>query len=101
MAEAKRTPEWVWLGELSSVVLVQACQDARRAYGNFCDSLLGKRKGRQVGAPRFLPQRDNRQSTRFTRNGFAVAGFGLRLARIGGVPIVWSGICRRSRRRCR
>jgi putative transposase len=28
---AKRTPERAWLAEVASVVLVQACQDARRA----------------------------------------------------------------------
>jgi putative transposase len=29
---AKLTPERSWLGEVASVALVQACQDARRAY---------------------------------------------------------------------
>ena len=50
---AKQTPERAWLGEVSSVVLVQACQDARRAYRNWFDSLSGKRKGRRVGHPGF------------------------------------------------
>jgi putative transposase len=36
---AKRTPERAWLGEVASVVLVQACQDARQAYRNWFDSL--------------------------------------------------------------
>jgi len=31
ITEAKRTPEREWLGEVASVALVQACQDARRA----------------------------------------------------------------------
>ncbi len=32
---AKLTPERAWLGEVASVALVQACQDARRAYASF------------------------------------------------------------------
>ena len=50
---AKTTPQRQWLGEVASVALVQACQDARRAYRNWFDSLSGKRKGRKVGYPRF------------------------------------------------
>ena len=42
---AKVTPERAWLGEVASVPLVQACQDARRAYRNWFGSLSGKRKG--------------------------------------------------------
>ena len=69
---AKQTPEREWLGEVASVALVQACQDARRAYRNWFDSLSGKRKGRKMGAPRYRSKRDNRQSVRLTRNGFAL-----------------------------
>ena len=69
---AKTTPEREWLGEVASVALVQACQDARRAYRNWFDSLSGKRKGRKVGHPRFRSRKDNRQSIRLTRNGFGV-----------------------------
>ena len=50
---AKRAPERAWLGEVASVALVQACQDARRAYRNWFDSLSGRRKGRTVGHPAF------------------------------------------------
>src|SRR6266581_4289487 len=32
---AKRTPERAWLADVASVALVQACQDARRAYRNW------------------------------------------------------------------
>jgi len=46
---ARTTPEREWLGEVASVVLVQACQDARRAYRNWFDSISGKRKGRKAG----------------------------------------------------
>lgn len=35
---AKTVPEREWLGEVASVVLVQACQDARRAYRNWFNS---------------------------------------------------------------
>ncbi len=68
---AKQTPERTWLHEVASVVLVQACQDARRAYRNWLDSLHGARKGRRVGHPRFR-SKHARQSVRLTRNGFAI-----------------------------
>ena len=42
---AKATPEREWLAEVASVALVQACQDARRAYKIWFDSLKGRRKG--------------------------------------------------------
>jgi putative transposase len=48
---AKKSPERPWLAEVASVVLVQACQDARRAYRNWFDSRSGRRKGRRVGPP--------------------------------------------------
>jgi len=54
---AKTTSERQWLGEVASVVLVQACQDARRAYRNWLDSLSGRRKGHKVGHPRFRSRR--------------------------------------------
>jgi putative transposase len=69
---AKCTPERAWLSEVASVALVQACQDARRAYGNWFASLSGARKGRRVGQPRFRAKR-GRQSIRLTRHGFACA----------------------------
>ncbi|WP_459960930.1 RNA-guided endonuclease InsQ/TnpB family protein [Nocardia sp. IFM 10818] len=90
VTQAKSTPERSWLAEVSAVVLVQACQDARRAYRNFYDSVVGKRKGRAVGAPRFRSRKDSRQSIRFTRNGFTVTERGVRLAKIGDVELVWS-----------
>src|ERR1035437_4634783 len=63
---AKTTPQRGWLGEVASVALVQACQDARRAYRNWFDSLSGARKGRKVGHPRFRSRKDNRASIRLT-----------------------------------
>ena len=88
---AKRTPEREWLGEVASVALVQACQDARRAYRNWFDSLSGKRRGRRVGAPRFRSRKDNRQSVRLTRNGFTVRENGrVYVAKVGDLRIEWS-----------
>jgi putative transposase len=86
---AKRSPERAWLGEVASVALVQACQDARRAYRNWFDSLSGRRKGRRVGHPRFR-SKHGRQSIRLTRNGFALHGRRLYLAKIGDVAVRWS-----------
>lgn len=87
---AKTTPGRGWLGEVSSVVLVQACQDARRAYRNWFDSLSGKRRGRKIGRPRFRSRKDNRQAVRLTRNGFGVTAKGVRVAKVGNIRLVWS-----------
>ena len=88
---AKATPEREWLGEVASVALVQACQDARRAYRNWFDSMSGKRKGRKMGAPRFRSKRDNRQSVRLTRNGFALRDNGrVYVAKVGDLRVEWS-----------
>jgi putative transposase len=88
---AKATPEREWLGEVASVALVQACQDARRAYRNWFDSLSGRRKGRRVGAPRFRSRKDNRQSIRLTRNGFVVRPNGrVYVTKVGDLRVEWS-----------
>jgi putative transposase len=86
---AKQTPERAWLGEVASVALVQACQDARRAYRNWFDSLSGKRKGRKIGHPAFR-RKHQRQSVRLTRNGFALHGERLYVAKIGDIKVEWS-----------
>jgi putative transposase len=59
VTQATRTPEREWLGEVASVALVQACQDARRGHRNWLDSMSGKRAGRRVGRPRFRSRKDN------------------------------------------
>jgi putative transposase len=70
---------------------VQACQDARRAYRNWFDSLSGKRRGRRVGAPQFPSKRDNRQSIRLTRNGFTVRPNGrVHVTKVGDLRVEWS-----------
>lgn len=86
---AKQTPERAWLGDVASVALVQACQDARRAYRNWFDSLSGKRKGRRVGHPAFR-RKHQRQTIRLTRNGFAMHGERLYVAKVGDVRVKWS-----------
>jgi putative transposase len=89
---AKTTPQRQWLGEVASVAWVQACQDARRGYRNWFDSLSGTRKGRKVGHPRFRSRKDNRASIRLTRNGFGVTTGGVRVAKVGDVRLVWSRV---------
>jgi putative transposase len=87
---AKQHPDTAWLAEVASVALVQATQDARRAYRNWFDSLSGKRRGRKVGHPRFR-RKQGRQSIRLTRNGFSLRPNGrLYLAKIGNVRAEWS-----------
>jgi putative transposase len=86
---AKQTPERAWLAEVASVALVQACQDARRAYRNWFASLAGRHNGRRVGHPRFRTKH-GRQSIRLTRNGFALHGAKLYVARIGEMRVRWS-----------
>jgi putative transposase len=86
---AKTRPERAWLAEVASVALVQACQDARRAYRNWFDSRAGRRPGRRVGQPRFRCKH-GRQSIRLTRNGFALHGTRLYVAKVGDVRVRWS-----------
>jgi putative transposase len=86
---AKLTPERAWLGEVASVALVQACRDARRAYKNWFDSLKGRRKGPKVRHPK--PRRKHgKQSIRLTRNGFALHGECLYVAKVGDIKVQWS-----------
>jgi len=86
---AKLTPEREWLAGVPSVALVQACNDARRAYRNWFDSLSGVRKGRRIGHPVFRRKR-GRQSFRLTRNGFRLRGQRLYVAKIGEIRLRWS-----------
>jgi transposase len=86
---AKLTPERAWLSDVGSVVLVPACQDARRAYRNWYDSMSGKRKGRKARHPAFRRQH-NRQSIRLTRDGFALRGQHLYVTKVGELRVRWS-----------
>jgi putative transposase len=86
---AKLTLEREWLAEAPSVALVQACNDARRAYRNWWDSLPGARKGRKAGHPVFR-RKHGRQSIRLTRNGFSLRGQRLYVAKMGEIRVRWS-----------
>ncbi|MEH0981761.1 RNA-guided endonuclease InsQ/TnpB family protein [Micromonospora sp. CPCC 205556] len=92
ITQAKATPERVWLGEVSAVVLQQALADLNIAYRNFLASLAGQRKGRKVAPPRFRSRKDNRQAIRFTKNSrFKVLDNGrLRLPKVGDLNMRWS-----------
>ncbi|MFE5947505.1 RNA-guided endonuclease InsQ/TnpB family protein [Streptomyces sp. NPDC056480] len=88
---AKRTGERAWLGEVSSVVLVQSLRDLHTAYRNFFASVTGKRKGRKVAPPRFKSKRDSKQSIRLTANGFSLRDNGkLYVAKVGELRVRWS-----------
>ncbi len=88
---AKRTDERSWLGEVSSVVLVQSLRDLHTAYRNFFNSVTGKRKGPKIAPPRFKSKRDSRQSIRLTANGFSLRDNGrLYVAKVGDLRVRWS-----------
>jgi putative transposase len=76
LTEAKKTPERVWLGEVSSVVLQQALADANTAHRNWLSGLSGKRKGPTLGAPRLRSRKDNRQSIRGSCDGAVIRRIG-------------------------
>ena len=86
---ARVTAEREWLAQAPSVALVQACNDARRAYRNWFDSLSGKRKGRKIGHPVFR-RKHRRQSIRLTRNGFSLRGPWLYVPKVGEIRVRWS-----------
>jgi putative transposase len=88
---AKQTPEREWLGEVSSVVLVQSLRDLHTAYRNFFSSATGKRKGPKIAPPRLKSRKDSRQSIRLTTNGFHIRPNGrLYVAKVGDLRIKWS-----------
>ncbi|MEV5506151.1 RNA-guided endonuclease InsQ/TnpB family protein [Streptomyces orinoci] len=88
---AKRTDERAWLGEVSSVVLVQSLRDLHTAYRNFFASVTGKRKGPKAAPPRFKSRKDSKQSVRLTANGFSVRPDGrLYVAKVGDLRVKWS-----------
>jgi putative transposase len=89
---AKATAERTWLNDVSAVVLQQALADLNAAYRNFFASLKGKRKGPEIGPPKFRSRKDRRQAIRFTANArFKMLPNGkLRLPKIGDVPVRWS-----------
>lgn len=88
LTAAKKTPERVWLSQVSSVPLQQSIRDLDVAFRNFFSSVTGKRKGPKVRMPRFK-KRSNTQSARFNSNAFKVDDK-LRLAKIGNIKVKWS-----------
>jgi hypothetical protein len=68
IAEAKRTVERSWLGEVCAVVFQQSLRDAESAYLNFFASLKGERKGAKSGASRFKSRKGSRHLIRYTAN---------------------------------
>lgn len=89
ITQAKKTEERAWLSEVSNIPLQQSVADLETAFKNFFDSCKGKRKGSQVGYPKFK-KRSSRQSARLTRGGFSIKGDGVYLAKIGLVNPIWS-----------
>ncbi|MEG3835810.1 MULTISPECIES: transposase [unclassified Microcoleus] len=89
ITQAKKTEERKWLSDVSNIPLQQSVADLGVAYQNFFDSLKGKRKGRNVGTPRFK-KKTNRQSARFRKGGFSIKGEEVYLAKIGNVKPIWT-----------
>jgi putative transposase len=93
---AKKTPERVWLGEVSAVALQQTLKDVDVAYRNFFSSRKGARKGPKMGPPKFRSRHARSQSARFTKNArFKIEDTAGRQARlflpkIGWLPFVLS-----------
>ncbi|MEG4810263.1 RNA-guided endonuclease TnpB family protein [Microcoleus sp. F8-D3] len=89
ITQAKKTEERAWLSDVSNIPLQQSVADLETAFKNFFNSCKGKRKGRNVGYPKFK-KRSNSQSARFRIGGFSLKGDGVYLAKIGTVKPVWS-----------
>jgi putative transposase len=89
ITQAKKTEERAWLSEVSNIALQQSYRDLDKTYRQFFASLKGKRKGKQLGRPRFK-KKESRQSYTLTKLGFTVKANKLKLAKLGEVKIVIS-----------
>ena len=89
ITQAKKLEAREWLSTVSNIPLQQSVADLGVAYKNFFDSRNGKRKGSEMGSPRFK-KKQGRQSARFRRGGFSVKGKAVYLAKIGDVSPIWS-----------
>ena len=89
LTQAKKTESRCWLNDVSSVPLQQSLRQLGTAYKNFFDSLSGKRKGKNVGSPKFK-KKSNQQSATFTDNAFKISGGIVYLAKIGDLKPIWS-----------
>ena len=98
--EAKRTPDRVWLAEVSAVVLQQSVADLHRAYRNYFVALAEikaeRAKGNKQAKLRVRKPKPKRrhhdQAIRFTANSsFRVLSNGrLRLPKVGDLRVRWS-----------
>jgi len=86
---AKQTPERAWLADAPAIALQQSIRDLDGAYRNFWNSCSGKRKGRKIRPPRFKKRR-GKQSIRIVGAGFAATDKGVKLPKMGVIPVVWS-----------
>lgn len=89
LTQVKKTDERKWLSDVSSVPLQQSLRHLDVAYKNFFNSRSGKRKGGQVGEPRFK-KKTNLQSAEFTKAAFSVKDGAVYLAKIGTIKPIWS-----------
>ena len=62
--EKQYKEDYEWLKEVDSISLQQSRVDLDEAYKNFFKSLSGKRKGKQMGLPKFKFKKTNRQTFR-------------------------------------
>lgn len=85
ITQAKTTPERAWLGEVSSVALIQTFRDSMQACWN------GVRHDRRQRFARYRSRKHAPiNSARFTRNGFHVTEHGTFIAKIGVITTKWS-----------
>ncbi len=89
ITHAKKTEGREWLAEVSNIPLQQSIQDLGVAFNNFFAYRQGKRKGNQVGFPRFK-KKLSRQSARFRQGGFSIKRAKVYLAKIGDIKTKWS-----------
>ena len=97
--EAKKSPERMWLTEVSAVILQQSVADLHRAYRNYFRALAAFKAARargekavlRVHRPRFK-SKHHAQAVRFTANSrFRMLPNGrLRLPKVGELRIRWS-----------
>ncbi|WP_231510306.1 RNA-guided endonuclease InsQ/TnpB family protein [Fischerella sp. PCC 9605] len=89
LTQAKKTESRHWLANVSSVPLQQSLRQLEAAYKNFFESRNGKRKGKEVGLPKFK-KKSNRQSATFATTAFKISSGEVYLAKIGNVKPIWS-----------
>lgn len=90
----KKTDEFTWLNEVSSVPLQQSLRHLDRSYSNFFSDLKKLKNGlikpRDVRRPKFR-SKDRKQSAEFTKSGFNYRDGVLKLAKMDApLNVVWS-----------